>query len=210
VKVRGGKVIEQYGTLVNPRRPIPDKVVKLTGITDDMAAEGEQEDVAMQKLLDFIGEDVLVGHNISFDYSFVKQWAVNRKIPLELYACDTLRIARAVLPGAQSKKLADLCAYFGISRENAHRALDDAVETQKVFECLTALTQDKPQLLEPRLMTYKAKRQTPATPHQKERLRELVEQYSILDPIYWETLTRSEASRLHDQIKAGKFSASQE
>lgn len=204
VKVRNGLITETYGTLVRPGRPIPAQVTELTGITDAIAAEGEEEDTAMQSLLAFIAGDVIVGHNVTFDYSFVKQWAVNKRIPLELYACDTLRLARLLLPGEQSKKLEALCEYFHIERENAHRALDDAVETQKVFEHLKELAEGKKELLTPRLLTYKAKRQTPATEHQKERLRELLEQYQLKDDICWETLTRSEASRLQDKIRSDK------
>ena len=204
VKVRNGQITETYGTLVRPGRPIPAQVTELTGITDAMAAEGEEEDTAMQSLLAFIAGDVIVGHNVTFDYSFVKQWAVNKRIPLELYACDTLRLARLLLPGEQSKKLEALCEYFHIERENAHRALDDAVETQKVVEHLKELAEGKKELLTPRLLTYKAKRQTPATEHQKERLRELLEQYQLKDDICWETLTRSEGSRLQDKIRSDK------
>ena len=157
------------------------------------------------ELLQFIGDDILVGHNLIFDYSFLKQWAVNQKIPLELSACDTLRIARALLPGAQSKKLESLCEYFQIEREHAHRALDDAVETYKVFENLKSIEGASMELFVPKPLVYKAKRQTPATEHQKERLRELMEQYGRKDSISWETLTRSEASRLQDKIRAGNF-----
>ena len=140
---------------------------------------------------------MIVGHNISFDYSFLKQWAVNRKAPLQMSACDTLRIARALLPGEQSKKLEDLCNYFQIEREHAHRALDDAVETQKIYECLmNCALPEKKELFVPKLLTYKAKRQTPATAHQIERLKQLREKYQITDEIVWDTLTRSEASRL--------------
>jgi DNA polymerase-3 subunit alpha (Gram-positive type) len=204
VKVRGGKIVGTYGTLVQSGHPIPEAVTELTGITNEMADAGEAEDDAMQRLLTFIGEDVLVGHNISFDYNFLKQWAVNRRMPLEMRACDTLRIARALLPGGQSKKLESLCEYFGIKRENAHRALDDAVETQQIFERLRELGADKKELFEPRVLTYKAKRQTPATAHQKERLRQLLEERQIAaDTVCWETLTRSEASRLQDRIKSG-------
>lgn len=53
---------------------IPETVVQLTGITDEMAALGKEENVAMQELLQFIGDDILVGHNLIFDYSFLKQW----------------------------------------------------------------------------------------------------------------------------------------
>ena len=115
VRVRNGEIADTYGTLVRPGMSIPETVVQLTGITDEMAALGKEENVAMQELLQFIGDDILVGHNLIFDYSFLKQWAVNQKIPLELSACDTLRIARALLPGAQSKKLESLCEYFQLS-----------------------------------------------------------------------------------------------
>ena len=210
VKVRDGKIADTYETLVQPGMPIPESVTELTGITDEMAESGMEETKAMQQLLSFIGEDVLVGHNLIFDYSFLKQWAVNQKIPLELCACDTLRIARALLPGEQSKKLESLCVYFQIPRAREHRALDDAVETWQLFENLRQIKGASAELFVPKPLVYKAKRQTPATVHQKERLKELLEQYGLEDTICWENLTRSEASRLQDKIRAGKFSVSQE
>ena len=203
IKVRDGRVTDTYGTLVNSGQPVPERIRELTGITGEMAAAGEPEDEAVAFLLDFIGEDVIVGHNVRFDYSFLKQWAVNHKRPLQMYACDTLRMARGLLPPEQPKKLECLCEYFQIHRENAHRALDDAMETQLIYEHLADMAEEKAQnLLQPVELVYKAKRQTPATAHQIERLRELREKYHITDEICWETLTRSEASRLQDRYKA--------
>ena len=203
VRVRGHKEAARYATLVNPKRSIPERVVELTGITNEEVAAGLDEEEAMQALIAFIGDDVIVGHNVSFDYSFMKQWAVNKRIPLTLRACDTLRIARAILPGEQSKKLEDLCVYYRIERERAHRALDDAVETHRILECMMQqILPEKAELLIPRELTYKAKRQTPATAHQIERLREYRAQHDIQDEISWETLTRSEASRLQDKYFA--------
>ena len=202
VRVRNRQVVDTYGTLVNAKCEIPQKVRELTGITDEMVADGMDENEAMQKLLDFIGEDILVGHNIRYDYSFIKQWAVNKRIPLELYACDTLQIARMLLAPDLSKKLDDLCEYFHIERETAHRALDDAIQTQQIYECLKELENSKHELFKPKLLTYKAKRQTPATVRQKKRLKEYMEFYHITDNICWETLTRSDASRLQDQYYA--------
>ena len=155
VRVRNGEIADTYGTLVRPGMSIPETVVQLTGITDEMAALGKEENVAMQELLQFIGDDILVGHNLIFDYSFLK--------------------------------------------------LDDAVETYKVFENLKSIEGASMELFVPKPLMYKAKRQTPATEHQKERLRELMEQYGRKDSISWETLTRSEASRLQDKIRAGNF-----
>lgn len=210
VRVRDGKMVDTFATLVRPGMPIPQKVVELTGITDAMADTGMQEDAAMEQLLEFIGDDVLVGHNLNFDYSFIKQWAVNHRRALQLSACDTLRIARALLPGEQSKKLESLCVYFQIEREHAHRALDDAIETYRVFEKLKAIRGASPELFEPKPLVCKAKRQTPATAHQKERLKELLDQYGMEDTIAWEVLTRSEASRLTDQIRAKMAAALKE
>lgn len=64
VRVRNGEIADTYGTLVRPGMSIPETVVQLTGITDEMAALGKEENVAMQELLQFIGDDILVGHNL--------------------------------------------------------------------------------------------------------------------------------------------------
>ena len=206
VKVRNGKIVDTYVALVNPKTVIPQRVVELTGITNEMVENGDDLDESVQKLLTFMGDDILVGHNIGFDYSFIKQWATNHKIPLEKNACDTLKIARLILPPEQSKKLEALCEFFKIRRENAHRALDDAVETWEVFEKLQDLAVEKGiDLPEAKPLIYKAKKQTPATKHQKERLKEYIEKKDLngkIEQINWETLTRSQASRIHDILYA--------
>lgn len=211
VRVRGGNVVDTYGTLVNPKVVVTEKITELTGISNEMAEAGMDMDVAVEKLLDFIGEDVIVGQNVTFDYSFLKQWAVNHKRPLELRAFDTLKIARKILPPEQPKKLEALCSFYGIHRENAHRALEDALETRELFEILLqeAMKMGEEQLgksqfesiFVPKQLQYKAKRQTPATKHQIERLQELREEKGITETINWETLTRSEASRLQDKYR---------
>lgn len=203
VKVRAGKVTETLELLVDPGCPIPERIRELTGITDEMVKNGEKEDEAVEKLLEFIGEDILVGQNVIFDYSFVKQWAINHRHPLEMKAWDTLRLAQNLLPKEQPKKLEALCEYFHIERTRAHRALDDALETKLVFEKLVELAGEKEEeLLKPKALQYKAKRQTPATAHQLERLKEFVEFHNIKEDIPYEKLTRSEASRLMDKYLA--------
>lgn len=203
VRVRCGMEADCFHTLVNPRRPLPQEICGLTGITDEMAAGGAAEDDAVPALLDFVGDDVIVGHNVGFDYSFLKQWAVNNRRPLQMRACDTLRMARALLPRQQPKRLESLCVYFHVERTCAHRAADDARETWQIYECLAELAEKSaPELLEPKILNYKAKRQTPATARQVERLRQLREKYRIDDEICWDTLTRSQASRLQDTYYA--------
>lgn len=210
VRVRDGSITETYGMLVNPHQPIPARVSEITGITDEMVKDAMEPDEALSGLLEFIGDDVIVGQNVKFDYSFLKQWAVNHKRPLALYAFDTLKLARKLLPSEQPKSLEALCSYYGIERVHGHRALDDAVQTQKLFAILVDAVQkdaslkerDKAVYLTPELIQYKVKKQTPATKHQIERLKEILTCFHIPDEPAWDTMTRSQASRLIDQYYA--------
>lgn len=205
VRVRDGKVTDTLELFVNPKCRIPEKITELTGITDEMVKTGLPEDEAMEQLLSFIGEDVIVGQNVNFDYSFLKQWEVNHKRKIERIGCDTLKIARHLLPPEQPKKLENLCEYFHIDRIRAHRALDDAMETGLVFECLKKLTEGKKELeklFAPKSLVYHAKKQTPATARQIQRLKEYCSMHQITDEIDYGNLTRSEASRIMDKYLA--------
>lgn len=202
VKIKDNQVVATMECLVNPNCKIPTRVVELTGITDEMVQGGMDKDEAVEKLLDFIDGQILVGQNIGFDYSFLKQWAVNHKRPLTAKACDTLKIARVLLPPEQPKKLENLCQYFEIERAREHRALDDALETWKVFERLKemgASLENAQTYFEPRELVFQAKKQSPATPRQVQRLKEYREKHQINDEINWENLTKSEASRIMDK-----------
>lgn len=202
VKIREHKITETMECFVNPKCPIPTRITELTGITDEMVLQGEERDAAVGNLLRFIDGNIIVGHNINFDYSFLKQWAVNNKRTLTLQGCDTLKLARALLPAEQSKTLESLCVYFGIERKRAHRALDDALETWEIYERLVELALEKgdyEDYLKPRELVYHAKKQSPATQRQVERLREYRFSHGICDEINWENLTKSEASRMMDR-----------
>ena len=105
IKVKNGKIIDTYAMMVNPMMVIPQRIIELTGITNEEVSRGEDMDVAMAGLLKFIDGEELVGQNITFDYSFIKQWAINKRIPLEVKAYDTLKLARQLLPVEQPKNL---------------------------------------------------------------------------------------------------------
>lgn len=82
-KIRNGEVTDTMDIFVNPGRKITQEITELTGITDEMVKEGLSPAAAFHKTAEFIGDDILVGHNIIFDYSFLKQQAVNEKVPFE-------------------------------------------------------------------------------------------------------------------------------
>lgn len=203
VRVKNGVVTDTFSELIDPNCHLSEKVVSLTGITNEMASQGKDSDAALTDFFDFIGEDILVGQNVIFDYSFLKQWAVNHKRSFERNALDTLKLARRFLPGEQKKDLDSLCTYFAIGRVNAHRALDDALETQQVFEKLAELYEEtEPEAFRPYPLQYKVKKQSPATPQQLKYLKQFAAYHGIEIPRLSEKITRSEASRLTDQLIA--------
>lgn len=201
VKVLDGKVQETFSHLVNPKVPVSDVIAELTGISDEMAKGARQVDEVMGEFLEFAGEYIWVGHNVIYDYSFVKQWAVNHDILLEKRAVDTLKIARKCLPLPEKKTLDALCEFYQIKREESHRALFDALATQKLYEILKEQFQEeKEELFLPEKLEYRGKKQAKATRQQKNYLKELSEYHKITIDMPVEELTRSEASRLADQI----------
>ncbi|MCM1256360.1 MAG: 3'-5' exonuclease [Roseburia sp.] len=201
VKVLGGKVQDTFSHLVNPKVPVSDVITELTGISDEMAKKARPTDEVMEEFLEFAGDLVWVGHNVIYDYSFVKQWAVNHNIPLEKMAVDTLKIARKCMSLPEKKSLDSLCEFYQIPREESHRALSDARATQKLYEMLRReFSQGQEQLFKPIKLEYHGKKQAKATRQQKNYLKELSEYHKILIDMPLEELTRSEASRLADQI----------
>lgn len=203
VRVREGKETECFSAIVDSGVRLSDKVVELTGISQEQADAGMAYDETVQRFLEFLGEDVLVGQNVIFDFSFLKQWAVNHKIVLEKQAVDTLKLARRFLPPEQKKDLESLCGYFEIPRVNAHRALDDARETMQIFERLKQLYGEEYEAaFAPGMLLYKAKKQSPATERQKQYLKKFAQYHGIVLEEFSPVMTKSEASRLTDKLIA--------
>lgn len=198
VKVRGGKVAETYSAMICVKCAITPKITELTGITEEMSKAGRDGDEVAEELLAFLGTDILVGQNIIFDYSFLKQWAVNHKRVCECQAVDTLKLARKFLPHEQKKDLESLCDYFQIKRENAHRALEDALETHQILERLKQEFGEEKEAFTPKPLQYKAKKQSPATERQKKYLKQYAAYFGLKLPKDAEYMTKSEASRLTD------------
>ena len=138
VKVIGGQVVDEFTTLVNPERHIPSIVVDIHGISDDMVKDSPCFKTALSDFLEFAGDEVLVGHNIStFDLKFIYRdvQAYWGKTIGNDYV-DTLYLARRILKGMGSYSLGNLASYYGISTIGAHRALNDCRMNQQIFEYL--------------------------------------------------------------------------
>lgn len=142
VKVRGGEVIGEFQTLVNPGGPIPAFITILTGITQSMVAPAPSIEEVFPAFLEFLGsheENVLVAHNAPFDIGFLKASAANQNYPWPKYQIlDTARLARQVLLRDEviNCKLATLAQFFRTETSPNHRALDDAKATVDVLHGL--------------------------------------------------------------------------
>lgn len=206
VRMHAGEASAQFSALVNPHCAVPKEVTALTGITREMAAAGEELSVVLPRFLDFIGTLPLLGHNLSFDYSFLAQAAANARLPFSHTGIDTLKLARKFLPPEQKKSLVSLRDYFSIDTGAVHRAAADAYAAALVFERLRTLYgMSEPDAFLPKPIHVKIKRQQPATIPQKEQLAKLLPLHPHLlselhDP---ESLTRSEASRLIERLLHG-------
>ena len=200
-----GKLKGEYSQLLDPGFMLQERTVQITGITDEMLSGKPEFKQVKEKLLSFIGEDVLIGHNILFDFSFLKKAVINdspKGTRFERLGIDTLKIARMVLPGEQKKTLEALCQLYGIEYQ-PHRALEDALATWELFQVLVdQYYETAPELFKPKPLNYQVKRDTPVMQKQIEQIRRLHEQYQIPLTRDLSKMTKSEASRYIDQMKA--------
>jgi DNA polymerase-3 subunit epsilon len=139
VKVRGGEVLGEFQTLVNPHEQIPPFIAVLTGITNSMVADAPSIDSALPAFLEFAAGCVLVAHNAPFDVGFLRHFAARQERPWPPFeVLDTARLARRVITrdDAPNCKLSSLAALFNSPTTPNHRALADARATVHVLHGL--------------------------------------------------------------------------
>lgn len=133
IRYKDGKAIEEFESLVNPEVPIPRFITRLTGIDDDMVKDADPIEKVMPKFLSFLGDSVIVAHNATFDYGFLRFNAQELGLDLENEKLCTRRLANRLLPELPSKRLGCLCEHFGVNNEQAHRAMGDTRVTVDVL-----------------------------------------------------------------------------
>ena len=140
VVVRDGRIAEVFETLVNPMRPIPSFVTKLTKITWDMVKNAPTFDRVAEELMKSLEGNVFVAHNAAFDWKFVSH-EVTRATGSRLFGqrLCTVKLARGVLPGLPRRSLDHLANHYGVEINGRHRAGGDAIATA---HCLIRLLKD--------------------------------------------------------------------
>ncbi len=149
VKFQGGTRIDTFQSLVNPHRPIPYNVQRLCNISQAEVDVAPSFADLSQGLDSFLEGYPIVGHNISFDMGFLTRKGIGHANP----TCDTLDMARLLLPGIPERNLSSVADYLGISHSAAHRALADAEMSREIFVAMM----DKLHALEPAVVSELAR-----------------------------------------------------
>ena len=148
VKVVNGEVADTFSTFVNPEKPIPSKIVALTGITDDMVRDAPSQSEAVSDFLKFAEGSVLVAHNAPFDTSFIRKACEDMGVEYNFTSIDTVAISRAILPDIKNVKLDTVANYLKLGQFNHHRACDDAEILSRIFLNLCQRLRDDYQIFD--------------------------------------------------------------
>jgi DNA polymerase-3 subunit epsilon len=147
VRVRGGRVVAEFGSLVNPGRPVPAPITELTGIDDQMLTGAPPVATVLPGLLAFARDSVLAAHNAPFDLRFLTAACAGMGLDWPGFeVLDTVRLARHLMATPQEvpdRKLATLALFFAAPVRPSHRALDDARATAVVLGRLLARLADR-------------------------------------------------------------------
>lgn len=139
LRVRNNEIVDRYDQLIKPNFDIDDFITALTGITNDMLEGMPSIADVKTAVLSFIGEDIILGHNTSFDMRFLnegfKEQLTNRYM-------DTMQFARKLYPELKHHRLSDLTDYLGL-HNNEHRALSDCTSTKELYDAVKSSMADK-------------------------------------------------------------------
>ncbi len=129
VKFRDREVISTWSSLVNPRRHIPYKIQRLTGITPEKVKDAPTISALLPRLAEFVGKAPVIGHNVQFDLGFLRR----HRLFVQNVGIDTFELASILVPEAPRYSLTVLAETLGIEIVEAHRALSDATATKDLF-----------------------------------------------------------------------------
>lgn len=155
LKVSDGTIVDSFQSLVNPCVPVDDFIVSLTGITNEMLSSAPVIEDILPGFKAFVGESILVGHNIHFDINFIYDNLIKYSGEhFENDFVDTLRLSRKYVKETADHKLSTLIKYFNIPSDTAHRALADCEATNKLYCILKDKSKDFYSELYSRLVAF--------------------------------------------------------
>ena len=133
IVIENKKIIQEYETLINPECSIPFEITRITGITNDMVKDSPKFYEIAKQIHDITHNCIFVAHNVSFDYSFIKEEFKNLGFSYSRKRLCTVRLSKKYYPGLRSYSLENLIRHFEIPVKQRHRAMEDAKATLQVF-----------------------------------------------------------------------------
>ncbi len=133
VKVENGEIVDRFSTFVNPERPIPFKIEKLTSINDNMVIDAPKIEEVLPKFMEFCKGAVMVAHNAEFDMSFIRENCIRQGMECDFTIVDTVAMSRYLVTGLGKYKLNNVAKALGVVLDHHHRAVDDAECTALIF-----------------------------------------------------------------------------
>ncbi|MCD7892025.1 MAG: PolC-type DNA polymerase III [Ruminococcus sp.] len=145
VKLKNMQVVDNFNTMVNPERPIPQKITELTGINDEMVSNAPKEGEALRRFIEFCGDNpILAAHNANFDTLFINEVCKRSGISFKYNWLDTLILCKCMLPEMGRHKLDYVAKQLKLGKFEHHRAFDDALMLAKIYiELVSRLINDK-------------------------------------------------------------------
>ncbi len=138
VRISGGEVTETFQTFVDPETPIPEEIVRLTSITDEMVKGAPKVKEALESFFAFVGQDMLIAHNANFDTGFIRAYAEKCGLVFPNTYLDTLALSRYVNADLKNHKLDTIANAYHLGEFNHHRANDDAYMLAMIFLAMIA------------------------------------------------------------------------
>ncbi len=159
IKVENGKEMDRFNTLIKPVCKINEFITELTGITNQMVESAPTINEVLPEFMKFIGQSIILGHNVNFDINFIYDNLVREKMcPISNDFIDTLRLSRKLLPELNHHRLSDLAQYYNIDVEGSHRGLRDVSITIEVYNNLVSLIYEKYSNIEEFKKLWKSKK----------------------------------------------------
>ena len=148
----GEKVVDEFVSLINPERPVPYYITRLTGITNEMLTNAPKFYEVAKKIIEITENRIFIAHNVNFDYNFIKEEFAQLGYEFKRNKLCTVKLSKKIISGKKSYSLGKLTAELGISINGRHRAAGDAYATVQLFEYLLKTDAKSKPLVEE--MTY--------------------------------------------------------
>lgn len=132
----GNKIVDEFSSLINPEVNIPYFITNLTGISNEMVENSPRFFEVAKKIVEITEGKIVVGHNVNFDYGFIKSEFKQLGYDYDRKTLCTVKLSRKFIPGHRSYSLGKLCETLGIGITDRHRAAGDALATVKLFELI--------------------------------------------------------------------------